>query len=67
MDATGSRTPRAGAASTSTDAVMSDETEAALGDLSGGALQDLIRRGHALLFLPGPRTDGQPAIAAAER
>ena len=67
MDATGSRTPRAGAASTPGAPVSVDETETALGDLSGEALEALIRRGHALLFLPGPLFDEQPAVAVPER
>lgn len=62
MDATGSRTPRAGAASTPGAGLPLDETQQALGDLSGEALQDLIRRGHALLFLPGPLFDEMPAL-----
>lgn len=60
MDATSGRTAGAGAGTRSAQGVVllhADEDDA----VSDSDLEDLILRGHALNFLPGPLFDDGPA------
>lgn len=63
MDGPSAATPGRGVGVRGTGTPPGLSTEDGAGEVTDGVLEDLILRGHALYFLPGPLFDDRPAVA----